>query len=110
MKAPGLPGISILTPLFHDNTMVCIAGGSGVTPFLSMIREVVECGLDRTIYLFYCSKDLDDAIFHDRLQTISERFGNIHYLPVIENPPAEYEGASGLMTGELIKKSIGDLI
>ena len=103
IESSGPSGNFYFNPLFHDNTMVCIAGGSGITPFMSMISEVVECGLARTIYLFYGSKDLDDAIFHDRLQGISKRFENIHYLPVIENPPTGYEGASGLMTGELIR-------
>ena len=62
-------------PLFHDRTMVCIAGGSGITPFRSMIREIVECGLERDIYLFYGTKNLNDAIFHDELRSLSDRFG-----------------------------------
>jgi ferredoxin-NADP reductase len=109
IESSGPSGNFYFNPLFHDNAMVCIAGGSGITPFMSMISEVVECGLDRTIYLFYGSKDLDDAIFHDKLQEISERFEHIHYLPVIENPPPGYQGASGLMTGELFRNTIGDM-
>ncbi len=109
LESSGPAGNFYFNPLFHDNTMICIAGGSGVTPFISMIREVVECGLNRTIYLFYGSKDLDDAIFHDRLRAISGRFDNIHYIPVIENPPAGYEGADGLITSDLIRKSVDDL-
>lgn len=109
LESSGPAGHFYYNPLFHDDTMVCLAGGSGITPFMSMIREVVECGLNRTIHLFYGTKDLDDAIFHDRLHTISERFENIHYLPVIENPPEGYEGAEGLITGDLIEKRIGDV-
>ena len=96
-------------PLFHDRTAVCIAGGSGITPFRSMIREIVECGLDRSIYLFYGSKNLDDAIFHDELKSLSDRFGEINYLPVIESPSDGYEGLSGLITGDLIMDTIGDV-
>jgi ferredoxin len=68
-----------------------------------------ECGLDRTIYLFYGNKALDDAIFHDILHSISERFKNIHYVPVIEDPPDGYEGHAGLITGNLIAETLGDL-
>ena len=89
--------------------MVCLAGGSGVTPFMSMIREVTECGLDREIFLFYGSKDLEDMVFHDALTRIAERHANIRYLPVIENPPAGYDGLTGLITAELIEKQIGDI-
>lgn len=109
LESSGPAGNFYHNPLFHSRTMVCLAGGSGITPFMSMIREVVECGLDRSIYLFYGNKALDDAIFHDILHSISERFENIHYVPVIEDPPDGYEGHSGLITGNLIAETLGDL-
>ena len=109
LESSGPAGNFYHNPLFHSKTMVCLAGGSGITPFMSMIREVVECGLDRTMYLFYGSEGLDDAIFHDELHGISERFENIHYVPVIENPPDGYQGHAGLITGNLIAETLGDL-
>jgi len=109
LESSGPAGNFYHNPLFHSRTMVCLAGGSGITPFMSMIREVVECGLDRTIYLFSGSEGLDDAIFHDELHGISERFENIHYVPVIENPPDGYKGHAGLITGNLIAGTLGDL-
>jgi len=108
LESSGPSGHFYFNPVFHDRTMVCLAGGSGITPFMSMIREVVECGLDRTLYLFYGNKTLDEAIFHDELRGFSERFENIVYVPVIEEPPEGYEGARGLMTGELIGETIGE--
>jgi len=108
IESSGPSGNFYYNPLFHDTTMVCLAGGSGITPFTSMVREVVECGLDRTLYLFYGNKTLDEAIFHDELRGISERFENIVYVPVIEEPSEGYEGASGLMTGDLVRETIGD--
>ena len=110
LESSGPAGNFYHNPLFHDKTMVYLAGGSGVTPFMSMIRETVECGLDRTIYLLYGNKNLDDAVFHDELQTISSQLENITYVPVIENPPEGYEGQSGFITADLIGETIGDLI
>ncbi len=105
-ESSGPAGDFYFNPLFHDRKMVFLAGGSGITPFMSMIREVVECGLDRVIYLFYGNKGLDDAIFHNTLKTISERFENIHYVPVIEEPGEGYQGHSGLITGRLIGETL----
>jgi ferredoxin-NADP reductase/ferredoxin len=109
LESSGPAGQFYHNPLFHNRTMVCIAGGSGITPFRSMVREIVECGLERAVYVFYGNKNLNEAIFHDELRTCSGRFENIHYLPVIENPPDRYEGLSGLITGDLIREAIGDL-
>jgi ferredoxin-NADP reductase len=109
LESSGPAGHFYHNPLFHERTMVCLAGGSGITPFMSMIRQVVECGVDRTIYLFYGNKDLEDVIFHEQLSALSERFENIHYLPVIETPPQGYNGPNGLLRGQLIEKTLVDV-
>jgi len=56
LECSGPAGNFYFNPLVHEKAMVCIAGGSGITPFMSMIREIVESGLDRTVYLFYGNK------------------------------------------------------
>ena len=109
LQSSGPAGHFYHNPLFQDKNMVCIAGGSGITPFMSMIQEIKECGLDRTVFLFYGNKNLGDAIFHEKLVSISDRYENIHYIPVIEEPPGDYDGAQGLITGELIKEKLGAL-
>ncbi|MFH2126781.1 MAG: FAD-binding oxidoreductase [Pseudomonadota bacterium] len=107
LRTSGPEGHFYYNPLFHDQTMVCLAGGSGVTPFMSMIQQIVDCGLERTVYLFLGSPDLGQALFHDQLTAIAARHANIHYVPVIENPPEGYQGRGGLITGDLIQQVVG---
>jgi ferredoxin-NADP reductase len=109
LVSSGPAGHFYFNPLIHPKNMICFAGGSGITPFMSMIREIVECGLDRSLTLFYGNKTTDDIIFHEALGRISERFGNIIYVPVIEDPSDDYSGACGLMSAELIKAVVDDL-
>jgi ferredoxin-NADP reductase len=109
LQSSGPAGNFYHNPLFHDKNMVCLAGGSGITPFMSIVREIADCGLDRTVFLFYGNKNLDDVIFHEKLRAISDRFENIKYVPVIEEPPDDYDGSSGLITGDLIKEKIENL-
>lgn len=109
LKTSGPEGHFYYNPLFHDQTMVCLAGGSGVTPFMSMIQQIVDRGLERMVYLFLGNPDLEQAVFHDRLTAIAARHGNIHYVPVIENPPHGFQGQRGLITGELIQQVLGEV-
>jgi ferredoxin-NADP reductase len=105
----GPAGNFYFNPLIHKKTMVCIAGGSGITPFMSMIREIVERGLDRNLYLFYGSKTTDDIIFSDEITRLSERFENIHYIPVIEDPADGYAGACGFITRQVLQEVLENI-
>ena len=105
----GPAGNFYFNPLIHKKTMVCIAGGSGVTPFMSMIREIIECGLDRTVYLFYGNKTTDDIIFGSEFGRLAERFDNIRYIPVVEEPSDGYGGACGFITRDLMKEVLADI-
>ena len=109
IESAGPQGNFFFNPLYHDRHMVCIAGGSGITPFMSMIREIVECGLDRHITLIYGNRELDDVIFHNELESLSKRFDNITYIPVIEKPAQSYQGACGFINAALIKEVLASM-
>lgn len=95
-------------PLFHGKDLVFIAGGSGITPLMSMLREVTDRNLDRRIHLIYGSRDPEDIIFREELEDRASRHHNLTYSPVISEPPAGYEGYTGFINAELIGKLTGD--
>ncbi len=95
-------------PLFHSPHMVCLAGGSGVTPFMSMIREIAEAGLDRRLTLLYGSRSEDDIIFAEELEGIAARHENIRFVPVISEPGTGCRHRTGFLTAALIREVLGD--
>jgi len=105
----GPAGNFYFNPLIHKKTMVCIAGGSGITPFMSMIREIVECGLDRSVYLFYGNRTTEDVIFGNELSRISKKFGNIDFIPVIEEPATGYAGTCGFITRDVLRDALENI-
>ncbi len=109
LVSSGPAGNFYFNPLLHKETTVCIAGGSGITPFMSMIREVVECGLHKEIRLIYGNRAVDDIIFHRELTRISEQFDNISYISVLEIPPEDYSGKQGFITGDIIREVTGNI-
>jgi len=96
-------------PLFHGNDLVFLAGGSGITPFMSMIREVTDRGIDRKIHLVYGSQFEDDVIFQDELEDRSRRHENFNYSLVLSSPPDGYKGLKGFITEGLLKQVLSDI-
>jgi len=97
-------------PLFHGNDLVFLAGGSGITPFMSMIREVTDRGLKRKLHLIYGSQFLDDVIFHEELTYREKYHDNFTYTLVISNPPRGYKGHRGFITADLIRDTVDDIV
>ena len=64
-----------------SDRQVWIAGGIGLTPFLSKLREM-KGGDPRRIHLVYASRDREDAIFLDELQGHADRLGNVTVEPL----------------------------
>lgn len=96
-------------PLFHGKDLVFLAGGSGITPFMSMIREVTDRGLDRRIHIIYGSRNEDDIIYRRELEDRAKQNDNLTVSFVISEPPAGYQGLIGFISAELMKKLINDL-
>lgn len=109
LTSSGPEGSFHINPIIHDRRMVGIAGGSGITPFISMIREITERGLDREVILLYGNKSLDDVIFHDELLALAADYRQLRYVPVLEAPPENFNGRAGFITGDLIKEVAGDV-
>ncbi len=95
-------------PLFHGDDLVFLAGGSGITPFMSMIRETADtCQSSRHIQLIYGCRSHADVIFQDELSEITKKHPNISYTIVISDHLEEYEGRTGFITAELLQEVIG---
>jgi ferredoxin-NADP reductase len=96
-------------PLSHSKDVVYLAGGSGITPMMSMIREVTDRGLDRRMHLLYGSRTPDDIIFADELERLAAAHDNLTVDMVISEPPDGYQGLTGFLDRELISERAGDL-
>ncbi|UGT57027.1 FAD-binding oxidoreductase [Nocardia asteroides] len=96
-------------PLFHGEDLVFLAGGSGVAPAMSMIRELAERGGARTFHLIYGSRDAADVIFRAELDALAAAHPGVDVDHVIAEPDAEWTGATGFLTAETITGLTGNL-
>lgn len=63
------------------NDVVCIAGGIGITPFVSLITYELNHIKDRKIYLFYSTRIENDAVYHDYFVEMQSKLPNLIYCP-----------------------------
>lgn len=61
----------------HKNTQVWLAGGIGVTPFLSHLRAQKE--ITQTIRLYYAVNDMREAVHVDLLASLAKQYANFSY-------------------------------
>ncbi len=102
----GPAGNFYYNPVIHGKELVFIAGGSGITPFMGMIREIAQRGIDRTVHLFYGNRNDDDIIFHDELLEIARKNARIRYYPVVEHPSKSWNGLEGYITREMLLEKL----
>lgn len=96
-------------PLFHGDDVIFLAGGSGVVPAMSMIRDIVDNRLDRRFHLLYGSRTADDVIFDRDLADLAAAHPNIVVHRVIQDPASGWEGQTGFIDAELITTVCGRL-
>jgi ferredoxin-NADP reductase len=95
--------------LIDGEDLVFLAGGSGVTPFMSIIRDACQNDLALRMHLLYGSRTPDDVIFGKELTELAANCDNLRYTLVISEPPPGYEGLTGFLSGELIRRQVGDV-
>ncbi|MFF0559752.1 ferredoxin reductase [Streptomyces sp. NPDC004266] len=96
-------------PLFHGDDLVFLAGGSGVVPAMSMMREIVDRALARRFHLLYGSRDLGDIPFREELDALAADDPRIRVDHVVQDPDTAWAGPTGLLTAGLIHALAGPL-
>ncbi len=89
----------------HKRHLIMFAGGSGITPMMSIIKSTLTQEPESICSLIYCNRDIDSIIFKDefdKLQTAYE--GRLQVIHILDNAPMNWQGYSGLLNPEMLKK------
>lgn len=85
-----------------------IAGGTGITPMLQIIRAALKNPADKTkLSLVYANVNIDDILLKKELDDLAARYPHrftVHY--VLNNPPQNWSGSTGFVSKEQIEKYI----
>ena len=93
-------------PLRDAKKVVCIAGGSGITPFVSMANAIADGDEDFEMILLYGSRNYDNIIFREELEALAQKCDKIKVVHVLsEKSKRGVKGIEkGFITAEIIKK------
>ncbi len=87
-------------PIRDTSSLLCIAGGSGITPFMSFIKAF---GDKTPITLLYGSRKKDETLFLDELEEMEKKYPLLRCVFVFSDEEREgYE--HGFISGTIIEK------
>ena len=90
--------------------ILLIAGGVGITPMMSVIRYLTDRAWAGDIYLLYGVRAPQDIIFREEIEYLARRHPNFRVVVTASHPEgADWTGAKGRITKELIARSVPDL-
>lgn len=101
--------------ILHKDTTksaVFLAGGIGITPFRSIIRDATQNSLPHKIFLFYSNRRPEDTAFLTELtdyQTQNPNFKAILTMTDMTNSKQPWNGETGYINEELVKKNLPQL-
>lgn len=96
-------GVAYLRPE-PARDIVCVAGGSGLAPMISIARGAAEAGMlaSRRLYFFYGAREPRDVCGEPMLAELAGFGERIVYCPVVSVPGEEgWTGATGFVHGHL---------
>ena len=88
-----------------DASMLLVGGGTGLAPLLSMMRHVVENGIERRISLYWGVRAERDLYAQAALEALTKRAreGFFSYVPVLSEGSPEWRGRRGLVHEAVIE-------
>eukprot|EP00163_Fabomonas_tropica_P031725 TRINITY_DN764_c0_g1_i2.p1 TRINITY_DN764_c0_g1~~TRINITY_DN764_c0_g1_i2.p1 ORF type:complete len:723 (-),score=165.56 TRINITY_DN764_c0_g1_i2:129-2297(-) len=100
-----LGGIDLSTEKVQKIGM--IAGGSGISPMIQIIRSVFDRQDTKTqLNLMYGAVKEDDFVYHQRLQESMKERDNFDVTFFLNEPPEGWTGGVGFINAEAIKKTM----
>jgi ferredoxin-NADP reductase len=116
--APGLqvkiegPSGSFVLHRKAEKPAVFLAGGIGITPFFSIIRQAAHDKAPHQLYLFYSNRRPEDAAFLDVLLEAPKQNSNFHLIATMTEMGKSrrpWNGETGFINSDMIAKHLPSL-
>ena len=96
-----------------DRRIVCIGGGAGMAPILSLLRHMAESEIDRPVTFYYGARNPSDLFYLDEISQLGKQLTDFRFVPCLsETWPEDWSeigvaGESGLVTEVVDRQESG---
>ena len=111
---PKITGVFTLAEVPPDQNLVLVATGTGLAPYMSMLRTRLEAGGPRRVAVLVGARHSWDIGYSAELRTMQRLVPQFAFLPIVSRPaeePTPWAGATGhvqsLWTGGAIERAWG---
>jgi ferredoxin-NADP reductase len=107
-----IPPTGRFLPVYEpEKQLVCIAGGSGVTPFRGFVREATWRKLETKITVLYSVRTTNDIIFDEEFRQLEQENSNFNFYVTCTRlvPEDVWPGRRGRITADWVKDHVHDL-
>lgn len=107
VEVSGPSGFFTYSPIRDADTVIGIAGGSGITPFLSMARTIASGDEDFKLVLLYGSRKSDMILYKEEFDALEKASDKIKVVHVLSDENIEgYE--NGFINEDIIRRYAPD--
>ncbi len=92
----------------HNGPMLCVGGGTGIAPIVSIVRGAMAAGMHNPVHVYFGVRSAQDCFDVDRLQQLALDHGHMKLHVVLATGPVSAGQRSGLVT-DAIREDLPDL-
>src|SRR5262245_17238183 len=107
-----LPPVGAFLPVYEPHKhLICIAGGSGVTPFRAFVREATHRKLKTKITILYSVRTTNDIIFNNEFRQLAVENTHFNFFVTCTrlHPQDVWTGRRGRIDAAWVKEQAHDL-
>lgn len=88
-------------------TLSIVAGGSGITPVLQILNEIITTPEDITkVHLIYANDTEKDILLKEELDDMAAQYPNFEVHYVVRHPKQNWNGETGLVTMDMMSRCL----
>lgn len=107
------PGGSFILHKNATKPAVFLAGGIGITPFLSMVRQAAKDKPPQPLYLLYSNRRPEDSPFLDALRSLPTENPKFHFIATMTamaKSRREWTGETGVIDREMLLRHVPEAV